>query len=442
MAPSIVPVQTDSLLPAETRVVIIGGGIIGASTALFLSLRGIPCVLVEKGRIAGEQSSRNWGWVRKMGRDPRELPLMIESERIWEQLDALTESDTGYTRSGIAYLCQSEADVRKRREWLDMASEFRLDSAFVSGKALNRIFPGMAASSIAALHTASDGRAEPQQAVPAIVRGARARGAKVFADCAARTIERAAGKVSSVITERGEIKCDAVVLAGGAWTSLFCANMGLRLPQLNVQATVARTMPMEGGPTTAALGSDFSFRKRRDGGYTITKGLTVRAEIVPDSFRYFPDFLPLLKAEWGSFSLGVGQRSWTELTRARHWSPSTPSPFEASRTLDPQPAGPADKMISDSLVALFPFFAKARVAEHWSGLIDATPDVVPVISKVAGWPGFVVATGFSGHGFGIGPGAGKLIADLVSDEKPVVDPYPFRFDRFSDGSRPRPLTGI
>jgi glycine/D-amino acid oxidase-like deaminating enzyme len=71
-----------------------------------------------------------------------------------------------------------------------------------------------------------------------------------------------------------------------------------------------------------------------------------------------------------------------------------------------------------------------------------TPDAVPVISPVGGLPGFFVATGFSGHGFGIGPGAGRLVADLVTGADPIVDPTPFRLSRFSDGSRPRPIAGV
>ena len=83
------------------------------------------------------------------------------------------------------------------------------------------------------------------------------------------------------------------------------------------------------------------------------------------------------------------------------------------------------------LCAAHPGFAGAKVAQHWAGMIDVTPDAVPVISPVDTLPGFVIATGFSGHGFGIGPGAGKLMADLVAGDPPVVDPAPFRLSRFA-----------
>jgi glycine/D-amino acid oxidase-like deaminating enzyme len=90
------------------------------------------------------------------------------------------------------------------------------------------------------------------------------------------------------------------------------------------------------------------------------------------------------------------------------------------------------------LVEAFPVFHRMREAERWGGAIDVTPDAIPVISSVETVPGFFIATGFTGHGFGIAPGAGRLMAELVMGETPVVDPAPFRYSRFTDGSRPRP----
>jgi glycine/D-amino acid oxidase-like deaminating enzyme len=92
--------------------------------------------------------------------------------------------------------------------------------------------------------------------------------------------------------------------------------------------------------------------------------------------------------------------------------------------------------------ALFPAAADMRIVQHWAGLIDVTPDAVPVISAVDNIPGLVIATGFSGHGFGIGPGAGRLAADLAVGGAPVVDPAPFRFSRFSDGTKIRVEAGF
>src|ERR1700752_2648316 len=101
MAPRVDPVRSDEALPARADVVIVGGGIIGASTALFLAQKGVQAVLCEKGHIAGEQSSRNWGWCRKMGRDPRELPLIIESLRLWQGLNKIGEAETRFCHGRV-----------------------------------------------------------------------------------------------------------------------------------------------------------------------------------------------------------------------------------------------------------------------------------------------------------------------------------------------------
>ena len=115
---------------------------------------------------------------------------------------------------------------------------------------------------------------------------------------------------------------------------------------------------------------------------------------------------------------------------ARHWSLDEITPFEAVRILDPKPNETILREVRAELSRLFPVFAKMEVAESWGGLMDVTPDAVPIIDQVPDVPGFFLATGFSGHGFGIGPGAGKLMADMVMGDTPAVDPKPYRLGRF------------
>jgi glycine/D-amino acid oxidase-like deaminating enzyme len=140
--------------------------------------------------------------------------------------------------------------------------------------------------------------------------------------------------------------------------------------------------------------------------------------------------------------LRLGRRFFEELAEPARWPLDGPSPFEAVRVLDPAPSGDTLDKAAANLRAAFPAFRAAAVAEQWAGYIDATPDGIPVISRVDALPGFHIATGFSGHGFGIGPGAGRLMADLVSGAAPVVDPAPYRFARFSDGSRIEVIAGF
>jgi len=233
-----------------------------------------------------------------------------------------------------------------------------------------------------------------------------------------------------------------VVLAGGAWSSLFAGNLGIDFPQLKVMNSVLRTKPLEGGPEQAIWHGDFAVRRRQDGGYTIASGHENIVDIVPKSFRYAWDFLPAFRKEWRSLGFRFGWRYFDEARIPNRWAMDEPSPFEYNRVLDPVP----NRKLSDRALAAarraFPVFAKAEIAQRWAGYIDVTPDAVPVISAIDRVPGFFMASGFSGHGFGIAPAAGRLMADLVTGRTPLVDPAAFRFGRFTDGSKIELISGF
>ena len=302
--------------------------------------------------------------------------------------------------------------------------------------------PGAARRFRAALYTPSDGRAEPQKAAPAIAEAARQAGAVVLTDCAVRGVETSGGRVIAAVTEKGRIACDSVLLAGGAWSRLFCGNLGLDLKQLKVRSSVMRTEKLDGGPEISASGSGFGFRKRLDGGYTVANLNASVTEVVPDSFRLARDFLPLWRSGQASVQVRLSGRFLEEARTKRRWKLDEPSPFEAVRVLDPAPLPKLNERALASLTQAFPVFAQARVAQQWAGMIDVTPDAVPVISPVAGVPGFFIATGFSGHGFGIGPAAGRLAADLITGDSPIVDPSPFRFEQFTGRERAQPMVEL
>ena len=140
--------------------------------------------------------------------------------------------------------------------------------------------------------------------------------------------------------------------------------------------------------------------------------------------------------------LRLGKRFLDEARLKRRWKLDERSPFEEVRMLDPEPVHSILDAAAASLRDYYPRFQPMRSAERWAGVIDATPDVVPGISPRPKIDGLSLASGFSGHGFGLGPGAGKLMAQMVMGENPCVDPAPFRYARFFDGSRPRPTTGL
>ncbi len=425
------PVTSDRDRPTKVDVVVIGGGIAGIATALELGERGNSVAVFEKGIVAGEQSSRNWGWCRRMGRDPRELPLIEESMRLWQQMHQRTGEDVGFRECGIAYLCDSEEKLAARQRWYqNHAQPYGLSSRMVSAEEANALTPDSTVPWLGGLFTAEDGRAEPVLAVPAMARAAQKCGVKIFQHCAVRGLQQQAGRISGVVTEHGEISCDAVVLAGGAWSRRFCHNAGIGLPQLTVVNSVMRTAPLQTGYDHSLAARDFAFRKRMDGGYTVAHATLSMADILPDSFRLAPEFWPVLKEEWRDFRFRIGQRFVDEARLKRRWELDEESPFEQVRILDPKPIASIQQAAMHSLKNTLPAFTNAKIEETWAGVIDVTPDVVPVISPVAEREGFYLATGFSGHGFGLGPGAGKLMAQIVNGETPCVNPEPFRYERF------------
>jgi glycine/D-amino acid oxidase-like deaminating enzyme len=183
------PLAPPESCPKTADIVIIGGGIVGVSTAWFLAKQGVNVVLCEKGHIAGEQSSRNWGWVRCQGRDRREIPMMQESLKIWRGLEVEIGEDVGFTSTGCLYMARTEKELDKHREWLATAQEYGLDTQVIEGKALDEHVSGASAIWRGAMYTPSDGRAEPHKATPAIARAAERSGATLLSACAVRGLE-------------------------------------------------------------------------------------------------------------------------------------------------------------------------------------------------------------------------------------------------------------
>ena len=429
-------------IPSSADVVVVGGGIVGVSTAYFLARKGVSVALFEKGRIAGEQSGRNWGWVRQQGRSPIELPLMMQSLGVWQGLSAELGEDVGFRQSGSLYLAESPTELEALAEWLPVARAHGLDTRMLSTSALDEVLRPDGVKWAGAMYTASDGRAEPNRASAAIARGAARAGARIFTSCAVRGIERAAGRVGAAVTEHGVVATRAVVCAGGAWTRLFCGSLGVTVPQLTVLGSVARTAPADQVLAGEAWSPRVAIRRRADGGYTVAHGGSFLHSITPATFRFAGKFLPALRQGHGSTRLTIGGEFFRALVTPARWRLDVPSPFERERVLDPLPEPRVLAQVRAALQRWFPAIASAPFVETWGGMIETSPDVLPIISRVEGLEGFHVATGFSGHGFGIGPGAGKLIADLVTGAAGADEVSAFRLSRFFDGSPIRPGPAI
>ena len=435
-------VRFQDALPENVDVVVIGGGVIGISTAWYLARSGVSVLVCDKGRVAGEQSSRNWGWIRQQGRDADELPIVIDSINQWESLTQELDEDIGFSRQGVLYAARTDAELESHERWLDIAMQHQLDTRLLGSAEMDALIQDKPGQWAGGMFTPSDGRAEPFKAVPALARALRRRGGLVREACAVRSLDMQAGRVVGVITEQGPVRAQSVVCAGGAWSSLFMANVGVNLPQLTVRATVARTAPAPDVYSGNASLGEVAIRRRQDGGYTIAASSTNEHFVGADSFRHFFRFLPALRASVGYIQLRFGGDLVRRLLPVRSWQADEVTPFETTRVLNPEPSQKALAAMRRGLAMRAPSLADLPFHEAWAGMIDVTPDVVPVMDEVSSKPGLFLATGFSGHGFGIGPGAGRVMADLVMGKPAGHDLTRFRLARFIDGSRMRPGPGL
>ena len=434
MSPPVDPVRSDAALPARTDVLVIGGGIIGVSDGAVPRREGHAVAALREGRASAASSPAATGaGAAPWGATPREIPLALESLRLWRGMNARIGAETGFRQAGIVYVAETEAGTRRaRRAGSTRRGRGRSMRACYAAEARGGDAGAARALGGRALHTPSDGRAEPQHAAPAIAEAARRRGATILTECAVRGVETEAGRVAAVVTEQGRIACDAVVLAGGAWSRLFCGNLGVDFPQLKVLGSVLRTAAARRRP------GDRRRRRRLRVPQTARRRLHDRAARRRgdrDHARQLSAVLRLpagvARPNWQGLRLRIGRRFIEEWRIPRRWSLDAASPFERCACSIRRPTRSSSTKPRRNLSRAFPAFAKMQVAERWGGLIDVTPDAVPVISPVDAVPGFYIASGFSGHGFGIGPGAGRLMADLVAGDAPVVDPTPFRLDRFA-----------
>ncbi len=429
------PVLTDAAIPERADVVVIGGGIAGLATARALRRHGLSVAVCEKGLIAAEQSSRAFGWICSTGLHPDKIPLAERSKTLWSTFAAEAGADRiGYRVCGLLHLCPTAGDLAAEQDWLDRAGELVPGARLLASSELAQLRVAGAGQLAGALFQPGDARVEPVLAAPALAEVARAEGVSLHETCAVRGLLHENGALAGVATERGPIACRQVVVAGGVWSRLFCGAQGIDVPQLPVHSSLMRTEGMDDAPDTCTATAEYGFRRDTLGGFVIGTTGGHRALVTRDSFALFFRFLPMLRDQWRHMKISLGTALLRDLLRPRRWRPDRPSPFEAERVLNPRPDVTVNLHTLRRLARTYPSLAAARVTEHWAGIIDATPDSLPVISETP-VPGLFIHTGYSAYGLTMGLAGGEMLADLMTGREPTVDPTPFRLDRFAPGRK-------
>ena len=428
-------IESSPALPAEADAVIIGGGIIGTFTAYYLAKRGLKVALVEKGVIAGEQSSRNWGWCRQQNRDARELPLATKALDLWEQFGAESGEDTGFRRCGLFYVSNNQEELDTWTRWGEFARSVGVKTRMLTSEEATQHAGFTGQRWTGGVHSQMDGIANPGLAVPAVAKALMALGGTVHQACAARGIETTGGAVSAVVTERGTIRTHLIIQAGGAWASSFCRQLGVRFPQATVRQTILAVGTGSLSLPDAFYSKSISITRRGEGCHTLA--ISGRAKVDPTAqfLRFQRQFLPMFARRWRNLSPGGLQGARAGHESLSRWQLDRPTPMETMRILDPGADRKTVRLTRQRAARLIPALSAVPMVASWAGFVDSTPDGVPVISEVAAIPGLILAAGFSGHGFGIGPGSGHLVADIATGQQPIVDPRPYRLERFMPGEK-------
>ncbi len=427
-------------LDSSSDVVVIGGGIIGCATAYHLARRGMAVTLVDKGPIGYEQSTRNWGWVHQQVRYPHLIPLSVASVGMWERLAEDLETDVGWVQGGNLSFGFDDADLAEFEGWRQIARDAGLETNVLTRTQVVDMLPGMAGMKgnwTGALHVPTDGQADPDLVTAAFARAAERHGARVVNDCAVTAIDSAGGSVSGVVTEHGSIRASRVIVAAGAWSGRLTRPLGVRFPQRAVRSTVVRTTPVDPVTAVTAWAEGFTFRQDRAGRFVLAGATEAIYDIDLGLFRDMRWFLPMAWKNRRSLRMRVGRSLLQDVAARLPGSAARREFWQRRRMIDPPADAKAVRETLERFHRAFPGLSEVGIESVWAGNIDSTPDQAPVIGPVIGGPsGLLIATGFSGHGFALGPAGGRLAADLVLGDKPLVDPHPFRHARFAERDVP------
>lgn len=371
-------------------VVIVGAGISGAATAYELATAGLDVVLLDRYAPAAMASGWTLAGVRQSGRDPAELPLARAAVEIWGTLAEQLDAPTHYRRQGNLRLALRDGEMATLGAMVRDQSAAGLPICLLHGAdAVRQVAPAVSPDVLGASFCPSDGHADPKATVQAFVdaavrAGARTRfGERVLSiDCAG---DRAGRRVIGVTTDKAHIPAGRVVLAAGIFGNELLRPLGLRVPLDIKSVTVLRSVPMAPllDQVIGVVDGECAGRQEVNGRFRYTSGIQ----------------------DWH------GQIEDGALPRVH------PTARGIAHTI---------RHFGDTIPAIH----DAPVDEVWAGLIDQTPDALPVVQAMTEPSGLVVAMGFSGHGFCLGPITGRIMAALVQGKDTGLPLDPFRIERF------------
>ncbi|MBO7795464.1 NAD(P)/FAD-dependent oxidoreductase [Burkholderia pseudomallei] len=370
-----------------TDVVVIGGGLIGCSTALHLARRGITVRVIEKDYVARHASGVNAGGVRTLGRALPELPLSIAAKRLWRSLPDLVGSDGGFKAVGQIRVAENEEQLERLRTRSHTVAALGLDyrERVIKADELYERLPALAPHCVGGLLVEDDGYALPYPTTLAFQRQAERCGALIHQGVTAAIPTYAQGQWRVRTSDGACYRARTLVNAAGAWGGRLAAALGDVVPlQPNgsMLMVTARMAPFV-GPVVGSAGRSLSFKQ-------------------------FPN---------GTVLIGGGHRAAVDLD-TNGTSLALEGLARAARTA----------------IDLFPVMRTARAVRFWSGIEGFLPDGLPVIGPSGGSPSAFHAFGFSAHGFQLGPIVGQLLAELISEGHASLPIEAFRVDRFDEAS--------
>jgi sarcosine oxidase subunit beta len=377
-------------------VVVIGAGISGAASAYELAASALSVLLLDRYGPAAMASGWTLAGVRQSGRHPAELPLARAAVAQWGELSERLGADVRYRRRGNLRLARTEAEVPVIERLVAEQSAAGLDLVLLRGAELREAAPAVSPDVLAASLCPTDGHADPLLAVQAFIDASVRAGAETRWGEQAFAIETEHGRVTGVRTDRGVIPTGHVVLAAGLFGNALLEPLGAAVPIEARTVSVMRSAPMPPmlEQVIGVANADCAGRQEAGGRFRATTGGQ------PWDGRMERGERPAIRPDAGS--LGA---------------------------------------IVERFGGVIPAFRGAPIEAVWAGLIDMTPDALPVLDRVPGADGLVVAMGFSGHGFCLGPVTGQVVSALVRGEEAGFDLAPFRLARFAGWNRgPEPVT--